>query len=752
MDLKALVEAWKQDESFEGDLVHLKEQPARPAIYADLDPPLKPLLQQRLAERGIDRLYRHQVEAIESVRSGAHTVISSGTASGKTLVYQVPVVEQLIEDRKATALLVFPTKALAQDQLRSLTQLRIPELSAATFDGDTDRRDRSWIRRHANVVLTNPDMLHVGILPNHVRWADFLLRLRFVVIDEMHVLRGIFGSHVSHVLRRLRRLAGHYRSQPTFIFGSATIGNPKELAERLSGLEVTSVTTDHSAEGERLTALWNPPLDPDWPDRRKSSLTETTDLFVDLVENDCHTIAFTRSRKSTELIYRWAADRLEPPLDSAIAPYRGGYLAQDRRTIERRLFEGELRGVITTNALELGIDVGSLDAAVLNTFPGTIASFRQQSGRAGRTNRSSLAVLVGGEDALDQYFMTHPSELFDRPPEPVVINPENPLLSAAHAGCAAYEKPLDVADREILGSNLEEVGNLLVQEGSLSPRQGLLHWSRQERPAPQIDIRTSGGPAYRIVTRHNGELLGTVEQQRAFTQAHPGAVYLHLGDSYLVKEMDHRNLRIEVERADVGYYTMPKTVKSLDILEVRDHKQVGSLPYYWGTVLAESSVVGFQRRRVGSREVLSFEPLDLPSVRFESQGFWYTVDEELISGPVAADLLGTLHAAEHTAIAMLPVIAICDRWDLGGLSTNYHEHTGRPTVFIYEGYPGGAGISPVAYDRARGHLETTLGALQRCPCASGCPSCVQSPKCGNFNDPLSKAGAAALLRTALMES
>ncbi len=599
------------------------------------------------------------------------------------------------------------------------------------------------------MVLTNPDMLHVGILPNHARWADFFLRLRYVVVDEMHALRGVFGSHVSHVLRRLRRIAGHYGSAPTFVFTSATIGNPEALAGRLAGLPVTVVEGDDSPAGRKLVLLWNPPRDPDDPDRRRSSLTEVTDLFVELVRAEANTIVFTRTRKATELIYRWAADRLGEHERSRIAPYRGGYLPEDRRSVERRLFEGDLDGVIATNALELGVDVGSLDAAVLNTFPGTIASFRQQAGRAGRRKEEALAVLVAGEDALDQYFMSHPEELFTRSAEAVVVNPDNPHIAKAHVACAAYEKPLDLSDRAFFADSLEELANALTQSGDLEPRGGVLHWVGDDRPAAGIDIRTSGGPTYSIVDLE-GRLIGTVDRERAYSQTHPGAIYLHRGDAYEVRELDHRTLRVVVSGTEAPYYTMPKIEQSLDVLERTETKAVGRLDYAMGELRVERQVVGFQRRRIGTREVIDTQPLDLPPSRFETQGVWYAVPEGLLeeANVPPSDLLGTLHAAEHTGIAMLPLFAVCDRWDLGGLSTNYHRATGGAAVFIYEAYPGGAGISEVAFGMAAEHLAATAEALRSCSCAAGCPSCVQSPKCGNFNEPLSKAGALALLLAA----
>lgn len=746
-DLADFVERWAGDPDFDGDLVHARTIPPRQPLFADLDPPLPGALRSRLRDRGVERLYLHQAETIRKVRDGVSTVMVSGTASGKSLGYQVPIAEKILADPKRTALLLFPTKALAQDQLRSLQQLRIPGLVPATYDGDTPQDRRRWVRSHANVVLTNPDMLHVGILPNHAAWATFLLRLEYVIVDEMHTLRGVFGSHVALVLRRLRRLAAHYRTEPTFVFASATIGNPGPLARRLAGIDVAVVERDDSPSGEKTVALWNPPLGDD--DRRGSPLTEATDLFVDLVRHGVHTIVFTRSRKATELIYRWAKERLGELADR-IAPYRGGYLPADRRRIEAALFSGELLGVSATNALELGIDVGGLDAAIMTTFPGTIASFWQQAGRAGRSRDHSLAVLVAGEDALDQYFMTHPDELFNRPSEAAVVNPDNPKILDRHVGCAAYELPLSPDDRSVFGDHLEAAAARLLRDGDLRPRGDRLFWARRHRPAGRVSIRTAGDLTYTIVT-DDGEPLGTLEESRVFSQAHPGAVYLHQGDTYLVDDLDPAERQVTARRADVDFYTQAKEDKWLEIRESAATSRIGDIVHHLGSVRVESHVVAYRRKKVGSGEILSTEPLELPPVTLETDAVWFTIPDRVVddAGIDPAELLGTLHAIEHAAIGILPLFAICDRWDLGGLSTPFHPATGEPTIFIHEAYPGGAGISPIAYERGRRHLEATLDVIASCPCESGCPSCIQSPKCGNFNEPLSKEGAVRLLRRIL---
>lgn len=742
---RTVVDEWVANPDLDGELVHLEHLPARPAIHADLDPPLPPLLAARLAEKGITSLYRHQVRAIQSIRAGRHTVLVAGTASGKTLGYLAPIVEAQLTDAKTTALLLFPTKALAQDQVRRFTDLGIPEVNAETYDGDTDIESRMRIRRRANVVATNPDMLHVGILGSHDRWADFFHRLAYVVVDEMHTLRGIFGTHTAMILRRLRRVAAHYGASPTFALGSATIGNPGELGAALTGLDVTVIDEDTSPTGARTVALWNPAVVDDESNRRQSSLGEATDLFLDLVRRDERTIVFARSRKATELLFRSAQERLATTARDRVAAYRGGYLPEQRRAVEARLFSGQLTGIVTTTALELGIDVGGLDAAILSSFPGTISGFRQQAGRAGRSRDESLVALVGGEDALDQYFMTHPTELFTRPPEAAVINPSNPMVLEAHTACAAAELPLTPDDRAILGDGVEEAAGRLVQQGHLRLRDGRLFWARRQRPAPSIDIRASGGPTYQVIGPEG--LIGTLDQERAFRDGHQGAIYLHQGETFVVDHLDLTRREVRVHPQQVNHYTQPQTEKLLEVVDEERADHLGSVRHTLGRLRVETLVVGYRKLKLGTREVLETVDLDLPATTFETQGIWFSIpdgvlDEADIDGRTAP---GALHAAEHAGIALMPLMAICDRWDIGGLSTPWHPQIGGPAIFIYEAYPGGAGISPVAFDAGRDHLTATRDAIRDCPCLSGCPSCVQSPKCGNGNDPLDKHAAVRLL-------
>ena len=757
VDPGAFLETWADDPDRDGELVHLRRQASRPARFGDLA--IAPVVKTRLAQRGIDRLYRHQVEAIELIRDGRHVVLAAGTAAGKSLCFQIPIIETALTDPKRTSLLIYPTKALAQDQAGSLHRFNFPELSAAIYDGDTPPDERAGIRRRANVVLTNPDMLHVAMLPFHDRWGDFFHRLAYVVVDELHTMRGIFGTHVAMILRRLRRLADHYGASPTFVLSSATIGNAGELAGLLTGLDVEVVDGDDSPRGERATALWNPAMIDEESGRRRSALAEASEIAAGLIGEGFRTIVFTRGRKSTELAYRTITDRLPKEMKDLVAPYRAGYTPAQRRQVEQKLFGGELAGVVATNALELGIDVGGLDAAVIVTFPGTLAAFRQQTGRAGRARQESIAVLVAGEDALDQYLMIHPDELFSRPSEAVVINPGNPQVAEAHAACAAYELPLQLVDRDTLGPAIEEAANRLVQAGHLRLKEGRLFWARRQRPAPSIDIRSSGGAIYTIVVSSRpdgpideaaGRMLGTLDEARVYRDAHVGAIYLHQGDSYLVHSLDTGLKQVSVSPARVDYYTQTRQETDLEIVDETASVNLGGARLHLGMLEVASQVVGYQKRKLGSRELIDTIDLDVPASLMTTAGVWVTLPQSLLDRlDLGPDLLGALHAAEHGGIAMLPLMAVCDRWDIGGLSTNWHPSTGTATIFIYEAYPGGAGISPVAFDRGRRHWQATVEAIERCPCAKGCPSCVQSPKCGNLNEPLSKLGAVRLLKAVL---
>ncbi|MDQ3145397.1 MAG: DEAD/DEAH box helicase [Actinomycetota bacterium] len=731
----------------EGRLVHLERLPARPARFAALSDPLPDDVARSF---GVDSLWSHQAAAIDLARSGRSVAVATGTASGKTLCYQVPIAEAVQADEQATALLLYPTKALAQDQLRSLTQRDLPGVVATCYDGDSTNEERAWARKHASVVLTNPDMVHVGLLPHHERWATFLMRLRFVVVDELHTLRGIFGSHVAHLLRRLRRICARYGSSPTFIFGSATIGEPAALASALCGLDVAAVTDDGSPRGERLFALWNPPLLDRRSGARASANVETASLLAELVGGQYRAIAFCRSRKGTELVAADTSRRVPSALAPAIRSYRGGYLARERREIEAELFSGRLRGVVATSALGLGIDIGSLDACVLDGFPGTIASLWQQAGRAGRARQRSLAVLVAGPDQLDQWFMAHPAELFSRPPEPAVINPSNPFVLHPHLRCAAYELPLSSADEAWWGDDLDEGVRQLVQADGLKVRSRRAYPPTGEPPAWSVGLRSGSSTEFQIETA-DGRLVGTVDGSRAFEVVHPGAVYLHQGTVWRVDELDRSDRVARVSPAPGDEVTSARSETSIRILEEEARGVLGRLSHHLGTVEVSTQVVGYRRRDMTTGKLLGTVSLDLPATCLLTRAFWYVVEPDVLhaAGVDPDRWPGTLHAVEHAAIGILPLFTICDRWDVGGVSTALQIDTGKPTIVVYDGHPGGSGIAELGYAAGLRHLSATLEVLRACPCASGCPSCVQSPKCGNGNEPLDKAGALALLEAAV---
>ncbi len=733
-------------------LVHLERVPPRPARTAELARPLRDPQAQRLAELGLDQLWSHQAEAVDLLRDGRSTVVATGTASGKSLCYQLPIAEAIADPlRPGTALVLFPTKALAQDQLRSLRHLSFPGLVAATYDGDASPEARTWARAHANVLLTNPEMLHQGLLPHHGRWDTFLMRLRYVVIDELHVLRGIFGTHVAHLMRRLQRLCTLYGSSPTFVFTSATIGQPGRLASDLCGLPVTTVANDGSPRGPRTVALVDPRRIETGTGVASSNRT-TAGLVASLVRGGHRTLAFCRSRAGTEVV---AAEvvRRHPDLVGRVRPYRGGYLANERREIEAQLFSGRLGGVVATSALELGLDIGGLDAVVLNGFPGTVASLWQQIGRAGREGQPSLAFLVAGEDQLDHYFLNHPEEVFTRAPEPAVVNPNNPFVLDPHLACAAYEQPIGHGDERWWHDSLDDGVRRLVLEDRLRLRNrwdGVRgYWSARGRPSNGVGLRSGSDGEVRIAFA-DGTLVGTVDRSRACELVHPGAIYLHQGRPHRVVALDLDDGAAIVETDDGREYTLARTDVALRITKVDAETALGRLGVGLGVVEVTSRVTGYQRREVLSGEILGQVELDLPPSHLVTRGCWWSVPDRLLADAAIApkSVPGVLHAAEHAAIGILPLFTICDRWDVGGVSTAWLDELGTPAVVVYDGYPGGAGIADLAFAAARDQLDATVEVLASCGCEDGCPSCVQSPKCGSWNEPLDKAGALTLLRTA----
>ena len=755
MDTSAFLEYLAAQPAYDGQVVHVEHIPRQDASCAELDKPMVASLSDRLAEHGLLPLYSHQAEAVNLIRQGKNVMVATSSASGKTLCYNIPVLEALLTGGGSRALYLFPTKALAQDQLRSLRELFCPDMFGweefSTFDGDTAQAERGEIRRRARIILTNPDMLHIGILPNHRQWSRLLRRLKYVVIDEAHNYRGVFGSHLAGVMRRLRRLCSIYGSDPRFICCSATVANPGDHAERLAGLPFVVVDNDGSPHGGKDFVFWNPPIIDEARSVRRSANTEATHLFTELLGQGIRTLTFTRTRRLTELIYRYSRDRLaeaQPSLAKQIKPYRAGYLVEERRQIEQELFSGQLRGVVATTALELGIDIGDLEATVLTGYPGSIASTWQQAGRSGRGREGSLSFLIGLDNPLDQYLMRHPESFFQKSVENALVNPDNPYILRAHLMCAAWELPLSSEDEVFFGSALSKETAELAKRGALRERRGRWYLAPSiAYPAQSINIRSTSGEKYTIMDTSTGSLLETIEASVAFFQVHPGAIYLHQGESYLVTELDLASRTAYAMPTSATYYTQVKDLTDLHIVRVIRSRNTGQAKVYLGEVEVTTTVVGFRKKAQFTEEVISEEPLDLPPQHFPTVSLWFDLPARVISrlDKDQLDLAGGLHAAEHAAISILPLFALCDRNDIGGVSTPFHADTGKAQIFIYDAHPGGIGIAEKGFDLIGQLWEATLKAIAECPCQEGCPSCIQSPKCGNNNKPLDKKAAEVLL-------
>jgi DEAD/DEAH box helicase domain-containing protein len=757
MDFDGYLHALKRAPFYHGQIAHVQQLPARVAQYGELESPLAPALEASLQNLGVRRLYAHQTQAVNAARAGRHVTVVTATASGKTLCYNLPVLDAVLEDSRARAFYLFPTKALAQDQLGKLNDFGLfPTVRFATYDGDTPATDRRFIKKGAHIVLTNPDMLHVGILPYHTSWSAFLANLKYVVVDEMHTYRGVFGAHVAHILRRLRRACAFYGAHPQFLCCSATIANPDELTARLTDVTDPLIVNENGAPaGPRTFVFWNPPLIGAEQAERRSAHIEATALFTDLVTQGIRNITFTKARKSAELILRYARNEFAqsaPELSQRIMSYRAGYTPQERRRIEQGLFQGRLIGVTATNALELGVDVGGLDATVLTGYPGTIASTWQQAGRAGRGSEAALAILIAFDNPLDQFLMRHPDYFFGLPHERAIVDPDNRRILAQHLLCATYERALAPEELTRFGPNARTALETLTEQNKVFYRNGKWHFAGDNYPAAGINIRSASDSTYKIIDEERGNrLVGTVEGNIAFKTVHPGAVYLHLGETYVVERLEIETHTAYVRPAEVNYYTEARETSNILVLDTRQNRALGGTTACFGEVVVTNRVVGYRRKRLFSDEVLEIVDLDLPEQTFETEAFWFTVPNETLRTLVTegGDLAGSIHAIEHAAIGMMPLLATCDRWDVGGVSHPSHPDTGLPTVFIFDGYPGGVGIAEATYTTLHELLEATHAIITDCPCAEGCPSCVQSPKCGNNNEPLDKLGARRLLELLL---
>jgi DEAD/DEAH box helicase domain-containing protein len=761
--------------TFDGRVTHVERIPARAGRAVPWPGWIPAELRQGFAESGISAPWAHQAAAADHARAGRNVIISTPAASGKSLGYLMPALTGVLEG--GTALYLTPTKALAADQLRAIRSLRLHGVRAAVLDGDTQAGGRTWARAHASYLVTTPDTLHLALLPGHARWARFLSRLRYVIVDECHGYRGVFGSHVAQVLRRLRRIAAYYAegravrerarrgsregpmaAGPVFILASATVAEPARCAALLTGLGAEEVDADASPRGPVTFALWEPPLtalrgEAGAPLRRTAT-AEASRLLSDLVTEDMTTVAFVRSRRAAEAVAmgaRRALAEAAPDLAARVASYRSGYLPEDRRMLEEQLRSGQLAGVAATTALELGVNISGMDAVLIAGWPGTRASLWQQAGRAGRKGRDALAVLIARADPLDTYLVHHPEAVFGRPVESTVLDPDNPYVLAPHLCAAAAELPLTGTDFGLFGARSAEVAAGLCERGLLRRRGAGWYLSARGRALARTGLRGSGGPPVQIVEAGTGRLVGTVDEPSAHVQAHTGAVYQHQAQTYLVRKLDLADEVALVDEADPGYSTSARELTDIGVAGELSRADWGEATIAFGDVQVRRQVTSFVRRRLDTGLAIGEEPLDLPVRTLLTRAVWWTISpgQRAALAGQGVDLAGAAHAAEHASIAMLPLVASCDRWDIGGVSFELNPGTGRLTVFVYDGHHGGAGFAERGFHAAREWLQATMEAIDSCGCEAGCPSCIQSPKCGNGNEPLSKPGAVSLLRTLL---
>ncbi|WP_026532950.1 DEAD/DEAH box helicase [Arthrobacter sp. H41] len=745
-------------------LLHVRDIPARTAVFEPWPAWAHPDVVAAFSARGVAEPWRHQVAGANAVHDGVHTIVATGTASGKSLCYQLPVLDAIhrgelesqatLAPAGAVALYLAPTKALAADQLSAVNALKLPTVRAETYDGDTDSGARRWIRDHANLVLANPDMLHYGILPNHAWWARFFRRLKYVIIDEAHSYRGVFGSHVANLMRRLRRICASYGAFPVFIGASATSADPSASFSKLIGAPATAVTEDSSPHGSTTVAFWEPQLTElkgeNGARSRRTVIAETSDLLANLVSARVRTIAFIKSRRGAESISATARRLLEevhPSLPQRVAAYRSGYLPEERRALETALRSGELLGVASTSALELGIDISGLDAVLIAGWPGTRASLMQQIGRAGRSGQDAVAAFVASDDPLDTYLVHHPEAVFDVAIEATVFDPSNPYVLGPHLCAAAAELPLTEPDLELFGATSDTLLTQLCEQGYLRRRPAGWFWTHPQSAAGMVNLRADGGGPINIVESGTGSLLGTMDSPQSHYQAHRGAIYVHQGRTYVVEELNEQDHCAVVKRANPDFYTQARDVTQIEVVGRNRTAIWGGVLANVGDVKVTTQVVSFQRKAFVSNEILGEEPLELGARDLFTKSVWFEIAPKLLedAGITAEELPGALHAAEHAAIGLLPLVASSDRWDIGGVSTALHGDTGLPTIFVYDGHPGGAGFSERGFEAARTWLTATRDAISACECSDGCPSCVQSPKCGNRNNPLSKTGAVTLL-------
>ncbi|MEH0022291.1 MAG: DEAD/DEAH box helicase [Desulfobacter sp.] len=747
MPLNAYIRALKSYRGFAGDIVCHRTLDAVPPAYADEPPVFSNDLSFLLEELGIRRLYTHQAEAIQQIQKGVHTVVATPTASGKSLIYNLPVIDALISDPLAHALYLFPLKALARDQMDTVQQMLgraslsnpdIPPLHAGVYDGDITAYQKSKIRKSPpHVLLSNPEMLHLAMLAHHHLWESFFANLKFVVVDEVHTYRGVMGSNMAWVFRRLLRICRFYGADPVFVFCSATIANPAQLSARLTGLDVRVVDVQGAPAGKKEVLMM----------RGLDGAAQTAITLIHAaVHRDLRTIVYTQSRKITELIAIWASQRAKA-FAGKISAYRAGFLPEERREIETKLASGDLLAVVSTSALELGIDIGNLDLCILVGYPGTIMSTWQRAGRVGRDGKDSALILIAHEDALDQYFINHPDILFDMPPERALINPLNPVILERHLDCAAAELSIRTGEPFLEAPGVQQgIDSLALSGCLLQSRDGTVWYSARKSPHREVSLRGTGKtiPIFREETR---ESLGDIDWHRSYFETHEGAVYLHRGNTYVITHFDHVKGVVRAKQETVNYYTRARSSKTTRIISVSDTCRAGGTRVGYGTLKITEQVTGYDRKLVSTGKSIGIVPLDLPELTYETQGLWIEIPDTVREALEVRRMhfMGGIHAMEHAAIGIMPLLVMTDRNDLGGISIPYHGQTGRATVFVYDGAPGGLGLSRQAFDNAALLIQRTLEVIADCPCDTGCPACVHSPKCGSGNRPIDKFAAKTIL-------
>ncbi|MGC8721934.1 MAG: DEAD/DEAH box helicase [Caldisericaceae bacterium] len=747
-----VIEDLKSDENYHGQFVRIFELPGETYESVALPQFISEHLRTSLKKIGISSLYSHQLEVIEHINKGENVIITTNTSSGKTLAFNIPIVDTLIKNPLSTSLYLYPTKALTQDQLEKFKELKGDSgIETGVYDGDTPREERTHLRKYGRVIFGNPDILHFGILPNHMNWSSFFSHLQFIVIDEAHYYSGVLGSHMSEVIRRLRRVCNYYGAHPQFILASATLNNPEEFAFNLVGERFALISKEASHTNKKTFVLFNPELIEPGMNLRKSAYKEAVWVIKRLMKNNLKSIVFVKSRKGVELLTRMLKNNLDENEKPLVSSYRAGYTVDKRREIEKNLKDGSLHTVITTNALELGIDIGSLDATVIVGYPGSISSIMQQSGRSGRKG-DSLTVFITSSNPIDQYFAKDPMYIFENHYENLTVNPHNPYIELPHLKCAAYEIPIDPeVDDEYFGQGFREGINLLKSEGYLEKRLNHYFYVSKDAPHPSINLRTEGEEQIDLIDDTTNITLERISRSRAIEEAFPGAVYLHLTDTYIVKELNLLKHFALLTKEDSEYYTDSLAIESIWIEKTLSEKRFHNIDVSYGDVLVQEIVRGFVKKQFETDKKIGTEILELPDIKFHTKALWFTMEQSLFKRVLkeGEDIPGTIHAVEHSMVGIMPLIVVCDRNDLGGVSHPLHPDTGLATIFVYDGIEGGVGLTEKGYEHIEELLTSSLKSIASCPCKDGCPSCIYSPKCGNENSPLSKKGAIILLEDIL---